>query len=87
MIINMGIIIVNTPETQSSLLTTVALLQAVLELLSHMIFINSCFFQLVFEFILTHSVSKQCSNSTALHFTEVILHNRHGKQNTVSQKL
>lgn len=52
MIINMGIIIVNTSETQSSLLTTVALLQAVLELLSHMIFINSFFFQLVFEFIL-----------------------------------
>lgn len=72
MIINMGIIIVNTSETQSSLLTTVALLQAVLELLSHMIFINSFFFffsQLVFEFILTHSVSKQCSNNTALHFT------------------
>lgn len=71
MIINMGIIIVNTSETQSSLLTTVALLQAVLELLSHMIFINSCFFfsQLVFEFILTHSVSKQCRNNTALHFT------------------
>lgn len=69
MIINMGIIIVNTPETQSSLLTTVALLQAVLELLSQMIFINSFFFQLVFEFILTHSVSKQCSNNTALHFT------------------
>lgn len=44
MIINMGIIIVNTSETQSSLLTTVALLQAVLELLSHMIFINSFFF-------------------------------------------
>lgn len=44
MIINMGIIIVNTSETQSSLLTTVALLHAVLELLSHMIFINSFFF-------------------------------------------
>lgn len=69
MIINMGIIIVNTSETQSSLLTTVALLQAVLELLSHMIFINSFFFFPQLEFILTHSVSKQCSNNTALHFT------------------
>lgn len=80
MIINMGIVIINIPEPQSPLWTTVALL--FLSSSSHMIFISGFFFRAVCEFVLTHS-----AEITALRFIDVTLCNRQGKCNNSAWKM